>query len=159
MNRRCFSSGLLPLTFTHESKVPDPGGRLSPSPPSTCPGVESGKPTHFTVVTKGAGKAPLDVSFSSPVRDFDIIDNYDYSQTVKYTPAQQVTGPTAPELMLSVSKMLDSWCPAPSSVKELPVRLEELQKLTLVLMKSRGSSLCSRLAAPRLDYDTSPDLN
>ncbi|KAF7207732.1 filamin-B isoform X1 [Nothobranchius furzeri] len=52
-------------------------------------GVESGKPTHFTVLTKGAGKAPLDVSFSSPVKDFDIIDNYDYSQTVKYTPAQQ----------------------------------------------------------------------
>ncbi|KAM9365728.1 LOW QUALITY PROTEIN: filamin-B-like [Pholidichthys leucotaenia] len=52
-------------------------------------GVESGKPTHFTVLTKGAGKAPLDVSFSSPVRDFDIIDNYDYSQTVKYTPTQQ----------------------------------------------------------------------
>ncbi|KAI4827415.1 hypothetical protein KUCAC02_030810 [Chaenocephalus aceratus] len=52
-------------------------------------GVEGGKPTHFTVLTKGAGKAPLDVSFSSPVNDFDIIDNYDYSQTVKYTPAQQ----------------------------------------------------------------------
>ncbi|XP_041835805.1 filamin-B isoform X2 [Melanotaenia boesemani] len=52
-------------------------------------GVESGKPTHFTVSTKGAGKAPLDVSFSAPVNDFDIIDNYDYSQTVKYTPAQQ----------------------------------------------------------------------
>ncbi|XP_029947767.1 filamin B a isoform X1 [Salarias fasciatus] len=52
-------------------------------------GVESGKPTHFTVLTKGAGKAPLDVSFSSQVKDFDIIDNYDYSQTVKYTPVQQ----------------------------------------------------------------------
>uniref|UniRef100_A0A8C4EKZ8 Filamin B n=1 Tax=Dicentrarchus labrax TaxID=13489 RepID=A0A8C4EKZ8_DICLA len=52
-------------------------------------GIESGKPTHFTVLTKGAGKAPLDVTFSSPVKDFDIIDNYDYSQTVKYTPAQQ----------------------------------------------------------------------
>uniref|UniRef100_A0A8C2WE17 Filamin B n=1 Tax=Cyclopterus lumpus TaxID=8103 RepID=A0A8C2WE17_CYCLU len=52
-------------------------------------GVESGKPTHFTVLTKGAGKAPLDVSFSSPVDDFDVIDNYDYSQTVKYTPVQQ----------------------------------------------------------------------
>uniref|UniRef100_A0A8C4EM37 Filamin B n=1 Tax=Dicentrarchus labrax TaxID=13489 RepID=A0A8C4EM37_DICLA len=51
--------------------------------------IESGKPTHFTVLTKGAGKAPLDVTFSSPVKDFDIIDNYDYSQTVKYTPAQQ----------------------------------------------------------------------
>ncbi|XP_027134628.1 filamin B a isoform X2 [Larimichthys crocea] len=52
-------------------------------------GIECGKPTHFTVLTKGAGKAPLDVSFSTPVKDFDIIDNYDYSQTVKYTPAQQ----------------------------------------------------------------------
>ncbi|XP_078803934.1 filamin-B isoform X3 [Oryzias latipes] len=52
-------------------------------------GVESGKPTHFTVLTKGAGKAPLDVTFSSKVKDFDIIDNYDYSQTVKYTPVQQ----------------------------------------------------------------------
>ncbi|KAM7421946.1 hypothetical protein PAMA_010159 [Pampus argenteus] len=52
-------------------------------------GVESYKPTHFTVLTKGAGKAPLDVSFSSSVKDFDIIDNYNYSQTVKYTPVQQ----------------------------------------------------------------------
>uniref|UniRef100_UPI003AAB6456 filamin-B-like n=1 Tax=Centroberyx gerrardi TaxID=166262 RepID=UPI003AAB6456 len=52
-------------------------------------GIESGKPTHFTVVTKGAGKAALDVSFSSSVHDFDVIDNYDYSHTVKYTPVQQ----------------------------------------------------------------------
>ncbi|KAI4879622.1 hypothetical protein NFI96_025042 [Prochilodus magdalenae] len=57
-------------------------------------GVESGKPTHFTVQTKGAGKAPLDVQFSGPnkgqpVQDFEIIDNYDYSYTVKYTPVQQ----------------------------------------------------------------------
>ncbi|XP_051967093.1 filamin-B-like isoform X2 [Xyrauchen texanus] len=57
-------------------------------------GVESGKPTHFTVYTKGAGKAPLDVQFSGPnkgqpVQDFDIIDNYNYSHTVKYTPVQQ----------------------------------------------------------------------
>ncbi|XP_056886681.1 filamin-B isoform X1 [Takifugu flavidus] len=52
-------------------------------------GIESGKPTHFTVLTKGAGKAAVDVSFSSPVKDFDIIDNYNYSQTVKYTPAKQ----------------------------------------------------------------------
>lgn len=57
---------------------------------SNLSGVESGKPTHFTVLTKGAGKAPVDVSFSSPIKDFDIIDNYDYSQTVKYTPAEQV---------------------------------------------------------------------
>lgn len=57
--------------------------------------MENGKPTHFTVHTKGAGKAPLDVQFSSPlpgeaVKDLDIIDNYDYSHTVKYTPTQQV---------------------------------------------------------------------
>uniref|UniRef100_A0A6Q2XZN7 Calponin-homology (CH) domain-containing protein n=1 Tax=Esox lucius TaxID=8010 RepID=A0A6Q2XZN7_ESOLU len=57
-------------------------------------GVECGKPTHFTVHTKGAGKAPVDVQFSGTskgdaVRDYDIIDNYDYSHTVKYTPIQQ----------------------------------------------------------------------
>ncbi|XP_067854900.1 filamin-B isoform X1 [Heptranchias perlo] len=57
-------------------------------------GVELGKPTHFTVFTKGAGKAPLNACFSGPgkgdtVSDFEIIDNYDYSQTVKYTPLQQ----------------------------------------------------------------------
>uniref|UniRef100_A0A8C4YNN5 Filamin B n=1 Tax=Gopherus evgoodei TaxID=1825980 RepID=A0A8C4YNN5_9SAUR len=57
-------------------------------------GVENGKPTHFTVFTKGAGKAPLDVQFSGPVpgdavKDLDVIDNYDYSHTVKYTPVQQ----------------------------------------------------------------------
>ena len=60
---------------------------------STASGVESGKPTHFTVVTKGAGKAAVDASFSSPVKDFDIINNYDYSQTVKYTPTAQVRQP------------------------------------------------------------------
>lgn len=57
-------------------------------------GVESGKPTHFTVYAKGAGKAPLDVKFSGPnkepVQGFEVIDNYDYSYTVKYTPVQQV---------------------------------------------------------------------
>lgn len=58
---------------------------------SPAAGIESGKPTHFTVLTKGAGKAPLDVSFSEPVKDFDVIDNYDYSQTVKYTPSHQVS--------------------------------------------------------------------
>lgn len=57
--------------------------------------MEKGKPTHFTVYTKGAGKAPLNVQFNSPlpgdaVKDLDIIDNYDYSHTVKYTPTQQV---------------------------------------------------------------------
>uniref|UniRef100_A0A8C3HVE5 Filamin C n=1 Tax=Chrysemys picta bellii TaxID=8478 RepID=A0A8C3HVE5_CHRPI len=57
-------------------------------------GVEVGKPTHFTVFTKGAGKAKLDVQFAGAakgpaVRDFEIIDNHDYSYTVKYTAVQQ----------------------------------------------------------------------
>lgn len=54
-----------------------------------------GKPTHFTVLTKGAGKAKLNVHFAGAakgeaVRDFEIIDNHDYSYTVKYTAVQQV---------------------------------------------------------------------
>lgn len=61
-------------------------------------GVEVGKPTHFTVLTKGAGKAKLDVHFAGAakgeaVRDFEIIDNHDYSYTVKYTAVQQVCPP------------------------------------------------------------------
>lgn len=69
--------------------------------PCVLPGVENGKPTHFTVYTKGAGKAPLNVQFSSllpgdAVKDLDIIDNYDYSHTVKYTPTQQVSFLLAP---------------------------------------------------------------
>ncbi|KAM4747093.1 filamin-C isoform 4-T4 [Rhinophrynus dorsalis] len=57
-------------------------------------GVEVGKPTHFTVFTKGAGKAKLDVQFAGSmkgeaVQDFEIIDNHDYSYTVKYTAVQQ----------------------------------------------------------------------
>lgn len=73
--------------------------------------MENGKPTHFTVYTKGAGKAPLNVQFSSPlpgdaVKDLDIIDNYDYSHTVKYTPTQQVGSflcPLPPAQALSLS--------------------------------------------------------
>lgn len=58
-------------------------------------GVEVGTPTHFTIYTKGAGKAKPEVHFaaSSPgeaVHDFEIIDNHDYSYTVKYTALQQV---------------------------------------------------------------------
>lgn len=58
-------------------------------------GVEVGKPTHFTVYTKGAGKAQPEVHFSAAtkgdvVRDFEIIDNHDYSYTVRYTAVQQV---------------------------------------------------------------------
>uniref|UniRef100_A0A3Q2QDY1 Filamin C n=1 Tax=Fundulus heteroclitus TaxID=8078 RepID=A0A3Q2QDY1_FUNHE len=57
-------------------------------------GVEVGNPTHFTVYTKGAGKAKPEVHFTAPgpgeaVRDFEIIDNHDYSYTVKYTALQQ----------------------------------------------------------------------
>ncbi|XP_075690052.1 filamin-B isoform X2 [Rhinoderma darwinii] len=70
------------------SKVKAEGPGLNKS------GVENGKPTHFTIFTKGAGKAPVDVKFngSSPgdaVKDFEIIDNYDYSHTIRYTPVQQ----------------------------------------------------------------------
>uniref|UniRef100_A0A8D2LUT5 Filamin C n=1 Tax=Varanus komodoensis TaxID=61221 RepID=A0A8D2LUT5_VARKO len=59
-------------------------------------GVEVGKPTHFTVFTKGAGKAKPEVHFAGAmkgevVRDFEIIDNHDYSYTVKYTAVQQVS--------------------------------------------------------------------
>uniref|UniRef100_A0A8B9LSP0 Filamin C, gamma a (actin binding protein 280) n=1 Tax=Astyanax mexicanus TaxID=7994 RepID=A0A8B9LSP0_ASTMX len=51
-------------------------------------------PTHFTIFTKGAGKAKPEVHFSTgqkgnPVKDFEIIDNHDYSYTVKYTALQQ----------------------------------------------------------------------
>lgn len=65
--------------------------------------MENGKPTHFTVFTKGAGKAPLDVQFHGPmggeaVKDLDIIDNYDYSHTVRYTPVQQVSLPVKRKL-------------------------------------------------------------
>ncbi|XP_075902044.1 filamin-A isoform X1 [Nelusetta ayraudi] len=57
-------------------------------------GVELNKPTHFTVNTKGAGKANLDCNFSGPtkaeaVKDFEIINNHDNTHTVKYTPVQQ----------------------------------------------------------------------
>ncbi|XP_017160660.1 filamin-C-like [Poecilia reticulata] len=57
-------------------------------------GVEVGNPTHFTVYTKGAGKAKPEVHFAASgpgeaVRDFEIIDNHDYSYTVKYTALQQ----------------------------------------------------------------------
>ncbi|XP_038578999.1 filamin-A isoform X2 [Micropterus salmoides] len=57
-------------------------------------GVELNKPTHFTVSTKGAGKANLDCNFSAPVKgeavkDFEIINNHDNTHTVKYTPVYQ----------------------------------------------------------------------
>ncbi|CAB1322710.1 unnamed protein product, partial [Coregonus sp. 'balchen'] len=58
-------------------------------------GVEVGTPTHFTIFTKGAGKAKPEVQFTAAglkgeaVRDFEIIDNHDYSYTVKYTAVRQ----------------------------------------------------------------------
>ncbi|XP_065146018.1 filamin-C isoform X1 [Paramisgurnus dabryanus] len=57
-------------------------------------GVEVGKPTHFTIYTKGAGKATPEVKFTAAgkgeaVSDFEIIDNHDYSFTVRYTALQQ----------------------------------------------------------------------
>uniref|UniRef100_A0A2K6DR87 Filamin A n=1 Tax=Macaca nemestrina TaxID=9545 RepID=A0A2K6DR87_MACNE len=57
-------------------------------------GVELGKPTHFTVNAKAAGKGKLDVQFSGltkgdAVRDVDIIDHHDNTYAVKYTPVQQ----------------------------------------------------------------------
>uniref|UniRef100_A0A9J8BVP2 Filamin C, gamma b (actin binding protein 280) n=1 Tax=Cyprinus carpio carpio TaxID=630221 RepID=A0A9J8BVP2_CYPCA len=57
-------------------------------------GVEVGKPTHFTIYTKGAGKATPEVHFTTAgkgeaVSDFEIIDNHDYSFTVRYTALQQ----------------------------------------------------------------------
>ncbi|TWW57270.1 Filamin-A [Takifugu flavidus] len=70
------------------SKVKAEGPGLSRS------GVELNKPTHFTVSTKGAGKANLDCNFSGPtkaeaVRDVEMINNHDNTHTVKYTPVQQ----------------------------------------------------------------------
>uniref|UniRef100_W5NEM8 Filamin A n=1 Tax=Lepisosteus oculatus TaxID=7918 RepID=W5NEM8_LEPOC len=70
------------------SKVKAEGPGLSRS------GIEWNKPTHFTVNTKGAGKAKLDVQFTGPtkadaVKDFDIVNNHDNTYTVKYTPVQQ----------------------------------------------------------------------
>eukprot|EP00062_Callorhinchus_milii_P024157 gi/632983767/ref/XP_007908811.1/ PREDICTED: filamin-C [Callorhinchus milii] len=72
----------------------DAGKVKAEGPGLSRTGVEVGKPTHFTVYTKGAGKAKLDVQFvgiarGEAVRDFEIIDNHDYSYTVKYTAIQQ----------------------------------------------------------------------
>lgn len=57
--------------------------------------MELNKPTHFTVSTKGAGKANLDCTFSGPTKaeaakDVEVINNHDNTHTVKYTPVQQV---------------------------------------------------------------------
>uniref|UniRef100_H2ZJ14 Uncharacterized protein n=1 Tax=Ciona savignyi TaxID=51511 RepID=H2ZJ14_CIOSA len=56
-------------------------------------GVECGKLTHFTIYTKGAGKAKPDVQFKpargsyrAPASKADILDNKDSTYTVSYTP-------------------------------------------------------------------------
>uniref|UniRef100_A0A8C4N1W2 Calponin-homology (CH) domain-containing protein n=1 Tax=Eptatretus burgeri TaxID=7764 RepID=A0A8C4N1W2_EPTBU len=61
-------------------------------------GVQLNQPTQFTVTTKGAGQAKLDVQFTgstkgNPVRNMSIKDNKDDTHTVAYTPIQQ--GPMA----------------------------------------------------------------
>lgn len=71
-------------------------------------GVELGKPTHFTVNAKAAGKGKLDVQFSGlakgdAVRDVDIIDHHDNTYTVKYTPVQQVVTRTSQRLHSSTN--------------------------------------------------------
>lgn len=72
--------------------------------------MEVGTPTHFTIYTKGAGKAKPEVHFAASgpgeaVRDFEIIDNHDYSYTVKYTALQQVKTRKPEEQNKSVSLM------------------------------------------------------
>lgn len=62
-------------------------------------------PTHFTIYTKGAGKAKPEVQFKTSVKgdavkDFEIIDNHDYSYTVKYTALHQVWISTVLHLVL-----------------------------------------------------------
>lgn len=89
---RCLDKDGASRSWCWGSLVPKPS---LPSLVGGLPGVEVGKPTHFTVLTKGAGKAKLDVHFAGAakgeaVRDFEIIDNHDYSYTVKYTAVQQV---------------------------------------------------------------------
>lgn len=71
--------------------------------PRVSSGVELGKPTHFTINAKAAGKGKLDVQFSGlakgdAVRDVDIIDHHDNTYTVKYTPVQQVVTLTSQQL-------------------------------------------------------------
>lgn len=73
--------------------------------PPTLPGVELGKPTHFTVNAKAGGRAPLDVQVTGPgkgeaAKDLEVVDNHDGTHTVKYTPVQQVSGAGAPPSML-----------------------------------------------------------
>lgn len=99
-------------------------------------GVEVSKPTHFTIYTKGAGKATPEVHFTGAakgeaVRDFEIIDNHDYSYTVRYTAVQQV-GATrrtrhtsdVPHIQKSVANVvsvsLRETCPSRCVTEETP---------------------------------------
>ncbi|KAM3832299.1 LOW QUALITY PROTEIN: filamin-C [Vipera latastei] len=91
-----FASQEIPISPFHIKVDPshDASKVKAEGPGLNRTGVEVGKPTHFTVFTKGAGKAKLDVHFAGAtkgevVRDFEIIDNHDYSYTVKYTAVQQ----------------------------------------------------------------------
>nr|XP_029490900.1 filamin-C-like [Oncorhynchus nerka] len=73
----------------------DAGNVRAEGPGLKKTGVEAGTLTHFTIFTKGAGKAKPKVQFTATelkgeaVRDFAIIDNHDYSYTVKYTAVHQ----------------------------------------------------------------------
>ncbi|XP_061114993.1 filamin-A-like isoform X2 [Conger conger] len=72
----------------------DAGRVMAEGPGLSRRGVEQNVPTHFTVSAQGAGRATLDVQFTSAangdaVCDFDIISNHDNTHTVKYTPVQK----------------------------------------------------------------------
>ncbi|XP_070610613.1 filamin-C isoform X3 [Erythrolamprus reginae] len=91
-----FASQEIPISPFHIKVDPshDASKVKAEGPGLNRTGVEVGKPTHFTIFTKGAGKAKPDVHFvgatkGEVVRDFEIIDNHDYSYTVKYTAVQQ----------------------------------------------------------------------
>ncbi|XP_034551768.1 filamin-A isoform X4 [Notolabrus celidotus] len=134
------------------SKVKAEGPGLSRS------GVELNKPTHFTVNTKGAGKANLDCNFSGPtkgeaVKDFEVINNHDNTHTVKYTPVQQ--GP----LGLAVTYGGDNIPKSPFNVAVAPtVDLSKINvtglgdKMTVgrdqeVTVKSKGAGGQGKVAA------------
>ncbi|KAJ8017344.1 hypothetical protein DPEC_G00016890 [Dallia pectoralis] len=121
-------------------------------------GVQLGQPTHFTVNTKAAGKAKLDAVFSGPskgeaVKDFEIIDNHDNTQTVKYTPVQQGA------LGVAVTYGGDSIPKSPFSIPVAPsldlskIQVEGLgEKITVgkdqeVTVKSKGAGGQGKVAA------------
>lgn len=91
-----------------------------------------GKPTHFTIYTKGAGKAQPEVHFSGAakgdaVRDFEIIDNHNYSYTVRYTAVQQVrfmgfkkSEPTEELMLTAVCVPIRGTCPSLCVTEETP---------------------------------------